>query len=462
MQKVTEVEEMTEYESQNGMVTDEAIKKYLQDNEYQLTKNPQEALYILRDGSLISSNYEYGSRTEDYRMIEGLISEGKELYTGDPEKFWGALHAKTGLIRVVPETQEALIGVDQSLSQTQRELIKRLDYQVDEYVKMPEIKLNQRKTVLDMYELGEVLARTEQQEGDYKGTYVAFDKENGTYFGLDNRDGKLKEPVEYHSYEEAKRAIDSGENLKASLELTQEVKDRNALTAKANRLLNATLNDPESFERTVNRMGVLRAHGNKFNQKGNQLLLADHQFGTVYAPASEYRKDNSLSKINFQELHGTKIFVPKIKKGIIELNPATVYAVEEIGKKHPELLENALTIAQRNNSFLKQPVTDRIRQINKVLVLTNQRLDNPKAALSLHIARYLTTSSTGLKEEFKLRNDEKELFKQLPVNDRQKIFNEAQKLSRELNLRVKREFIKEKEHHKDKKLNRPTTKSRER
>lgn len=122
---------MTEYESQNGMVTDEAIKKYLQDNEYQLTKDPQE---------------------------------------------------------------------------------------------MPEIKLNQRKTVLDMYELGEVLARTEQQEGDYKGTYVAFDKENGTYFGLDNRDGKLKEPIEYHSYEEAKRAIDNGESLKASLELTQEVR----------------------------------------------------------------------------------------------------------------------------------------------------------------------------------------------------------------------------------------------
>ena len=462
MQKVTEVAIMTEYESKNGMVTDDAIKKYLQDNEYQLSMDPEVALYILRDGSLISGNYEYGSRTEDHRMIEGLISEGKELYTGDPEKFWGALHAKTGLIRVVPETQEALIGVNQSLSQTQRELIKRLDYQVDEYVKMPEIKLNQRKTVLDMYELGEVLARTEQQEGDYKGTYVAFDKENGTYFGLDNRDGKLKEPIEYHSYEEAKRAIDNGESLKASLELTQEVRERNTLTAKANQLLNVTLNDPESFERTVNRMGILRAHGNKFNQNGNQLLLADHQFGTVYAPASEYQKDNSLSKINFQELHGTKIFVPKIKKGIIELNPATVYAVEEIGKKHPELMENALTIAQKNNSFLKQPVTDRIRQTNKVLVLTKQRLDNPKPALSHNIARYLTTSSNGLKEEFKLRNDEKELFKQLPVNDRQKIFNEAQKLSRKLNLRVKREFVKEKENNQNKQLNRTTTKSRER
>ncbi|WP_290074954.1 hypothetical protein, partial [Lactobacillus intestinalis] len=72
------------------------------------------------------------------------------------------------------------------------------------------------------------------------------------------------------------------------------------------------------------------------------------------------------------------------------------------------------------------------------------------------------TSSTGLKEEFKLRNDEKELFKQLPVNDRQKIFNEAQKLSRKLNLRVKREFVKEKENNQNKQLNRTTTKSRER
>lgn len=332
---------------------------------------------------------------------------------------------------------------------------------VTEVENMTESK-SQRKTVLNMYELGEVLARTEQKEDDYKGTYVAFDKENGTYFGLDNRDGKLKEPVEYHSYEEAKRAIDSGENLKASLELTREIRARDTLTAKANQLLNVTLNDPESFERTVNRMGVLRAHGNKFNQNGNRLLLANHQLGTVYAPASEYQKDNSLSEINFQRLHGIKIFVPKVKKGIIELNPATVYAVEEIGQKYPELLKNALAIAQKNSRFLKQPAADRLRQINKVLVLTNQRLNNPKASMSLHIARYLTTSSAGLKEEFKLRNDEKELFRQLPTSERQRIFNEAQKLSRRLNLRVKREFFKEKEHNQDKQMNRSTTKSRER
>ena len=50
----------------------------------------------------------------------------------------------------------------------------------------------------------------------------------------------------------------------------------------------------------------------------------------------------------------------------------------------------------------------------------------------------------------------------IPVNDRQKIFNEAQKLSRKLNLRVKREFVKEKENNQNKQLNRTTTKSRER
>ena len=73
-------------------------------------------------------------------------------------------------------------------------------------------------------------------------------------------------------------------------------------------------------------------------------------------------------------------------------------------------MKNALAIAQRNSRFLNQSAADRRRQTNKVLILTNQRLNNPKAAMSLHIARYLTTSSAGLKEEFKLRNDEKELF----------------------------------------------------
>ena len=43
-----------------------------------------------------------------------------------------------------------------------------------------------------------------------------------------------------------------------------------------------------------------------------------------------------------------------------------------------------------------------------------------------------------------------------------KIFNEAQKLSRKLNLRVKREFIKEKEHHQNKQFNKTLAKSRER
>lgn len=131
---------MTEYEDKNGLVTDDKIKKYLTDNDYKLTADPGEALYVLRDGSFVSGEYEYGYRTQDHKMMQDLISEGDGLYTDSAEKFWGALHAKTEMIRVVPETNEALIGVNQKLTSKQQAVVDSLGYQVDEYVKMPQLK----------------------------------------------------------------------------------------------------------------------------------------------------------------------------------------------------------------------------------------------------------------------------------------------------------------------------------
>ena len=86
---------------------------------------------------------------------------------------------------------------------------------------------------------------------------------------------------------------------------------------------------------------------------------------------------------------------------------------------------------------------------SNIFVITNRQ--------SGKIAKQVEERGNGI-----VLNDEKELFRQLPTSERQRIFNEAQKLSRKLNLRVKREFFKEKEHNQDKQLNRPTTKSRER
>lgn len=131
---------MTDYEDTNGYVSDEAIKRYFAEElEMGQTDNPYEALYILRDGTMIGSIDDYGNRSEDHRAITGLISEGDDYYhTSDgANKFWSALHEKTGVIRVVPETGEALIAVNQKLSPVQQEIIEDYDLRVDEYVELP-------------------------------------------------------------------------------------------------------------------------------------------------------------------------------------------------------------------------------------------------------------------------------------------------------------------------------------
>lgn len=127
---------MTVYENNNGFVSDEQIKAYVKDNDSQLTNDLDEALYILRDGSMISGMYDAGIRGDDHRMIEGLISEGKEMYQSDEAtvNFWQKLHEKTSLVRVVPETKQALIARGQSLTVKQREIINQLNYQVQEYI----------------------------------------------------------------------------------------------------------------------------------------------------------------------------------------------------------------------------------------------------------------------------------------------------------------------------------------
>lgn len=127
---------MTKYENQNGLVTDDQVKAYVLDNDSQLTDDINEALYILRDGSMISGMYEDGIRGDDHRMIEGLISEGETMHQNDQATvdFWKALHQKTSLVRVVPETKQALIAKGQKLTANQKEVIDELNYQVQEYI----------------------------------------------------------------------------------------------------------------------------------------------------------------------------------------------------------------------------------------------------------------------------------------------------------------------------------------
>lgn len=128
---------MTDYENKDGQVTDEQIKAYVEDYGYEMTDNLDEALYILRDGSMISGGYDMGIRGEDHNMIVDLISEGAEKNKNSEgaTNFWKALHQKTSLVRVVPETNSALIATGQQLTAPQRHVIDELGYKVEEYIK---------------------------------------------------------------------------------------------------------------------------------------------------------------------------------------------------------------------------------------------------------------------------------------------------------------------------------------
>ena len=132
---------MSDYEDSKGYVTDEALHKWIKDDELEVTDNINEALYIMRDGTMISgTDSETGIRGLDHMCAQDIISEGntRNLYRSGNgvEKFWQALHAKTGLIRYAPETETALIGEGQELTDEQLKALSSADYKIENYTKL--------------------------------------------------------------------------------------------------------------------------------------------------------------------------------------------------------------------------------------------------------------------------------------------------------------------------------------
>ncbi|WEV41283.1 hypothetical protein [Lactobacillus sp. ESL0681] len=138
---------MTKYEDNSGRVSDQQIKSFLHDEDLATTKDPEEAIYILRDGTLVSGEFAYGGRSEDHRCMQGLISESKNMYRNDEgrRKFWAALQGKTEMVMLVPESSEALKAKGQSPTNKQRQIINQLGYSLSDYTeKMNLTKINTR------------------------------------------------------------------------------------------------------------------------------------------------------------------------------------------------------------------------------------------------------------------------------------------------------------------------------
>ena len=112
--------------------TDDQIIDIMEDNGIGTTKDPYQAIYILRDGTYLSGMFSYGSRSEDHRCIESCIDD-YDRYDG--QKFWSAVHQNLGVVMVVPETKELLIMKNQKLTIDQWNQIDAdfQEFSLDEY-----------------------------------------------------------------------------------------------------------------------------------------------------------------------------------------------------------------------------------------------------------------------------------------------------------------------------------------
>lgn len=96
---------------------------------YYLTLNPNEALFILNDGAFLDGIFECGVRGEDHH---GMLSFFDGMNIPESQQ-WRTLHLKYGVIRLVPETGEALVAKGQRLSRYQKNVIKKLGLKREAY-----------------------------------------------------------------------------------------------------------------------------------------------------------------------------------------------------------------------------------------------------------------------------------------------------------------------------------------
>lgn len=97
------------------------LKEFMEDAA--TTEDINQAIFIMKDGTLIDGEFDYGIRGDDHNEL-------LDYFNG---MNWEELHQQLDIVRLVPETKFALIGKGQELNQAQQDLLNNSDYQVAEY-----------------------------------------------------------------------------------------------------------------------------------------------------------------------------------------------------------------------------------------------------------------------------------------------------------------------------------------
>lgn len=105
------------------------IKRYENMTEYEeaATEEYQGAasFYLLPDGRFLNCLADYGCRADDHRLIFGAT----RLNRND----WDKLHRNYKLVRLVPESNLALIKNRQQLTREQERALSQLDFEIERY-----------------------------------------------------------------------------------------------------------------------------------------------------------------------------------------------------------------------------------------------------------------------------------------------------------------------------------------
>lgn len=124
------------------------------ENEVTLTNNIDDAIFLMRDGTGISGDFDMGVRGTDHSVVSDLVEP--EISIKDPQ-FWAKVHETTGMIRLVPETKTALIMKGQRITTGQKKALINQNYVFEEYVGRPKV-FEKRTTIANAAQIG--LTRT--------------------------------------------------------------------------------------------------------------------------------------------------------------------------------------------------------------------------------------------------------------------------------------------------------------
>ena len=109
----------------NDMTPEEVVSK-LEDEGVKFTHDPFQAIYILPMGDMISGCFNYGSRSEDHRIIENLYDDGTDRYQPD---FWEKVFEDTEAVMVIPENNQVTYPDWLMPTALQQALINELGYE---------------------------------------------------------------------------------------------------------------------------------------------------------------------------------------------------------------------------------------------------------------------------------------------------------------------------------------------